>query len=194
MGNPLGLVPAEPFFGTDIQSQLEEWWWGGGEEKFFRLHPDEKGKKYFALILDPNYAHDAQRPFAGPSYCLTNLRGADLLNPVGTPSNVAGKLRFVLRTGLDSVEAETRHDLGLPGDFTWEGGGKTHGYPGGVSGFVKEVDTALRVEITEKIVELRTVAADPIFQAAKERSAATKYLGGHPLGLAGGRMTDDAWP
>lgn len=181
MGNPLGLVPAPSFFWVDVQSQLEEWWWSVGEKEFFAAHPDERGKNYFAIILDPNYPHDWQRPFAGPSYFLTNVRESELLHPTGTPSNVAGKMRFVLRTGLDSVEAETRYDLVLPGDFPWEGAGETDGYPGGVSGFAKKSDTVLRARITEKIVGLRTAAADPIYRAARRHPEATKYLGGDPL-------------
>lgn len=41
--------------------------------------------------------------------------------PNGTFYNVLGKMQFSVRTGLDSVFAETHKHLVRPGDFPWEG-------------------------------------------------------------------------
>lgn len=84
----------------------------------------------------------------------------------GTYDNVKGKLRFVLRTGMDSVMAETRQDFVCPGDFPWEGAGEYEGYIGGVSGLAKEEDWEMYCKCIDKLIELLT----KVISKAMERS------------------------
>jgi len=105
-------------------------------------------------------------------------------NPEGYLDNIDGKLRFVYRTGLPSSEARNRPDLLEPGDFPAEGAGTYRGYTGGVSAFKEETDWWVFCRIVDKLIELRSSAANSAIVASKskDRKPGQKYL--QNLGVA----------
>jgi hypothetical protein len=80
--------------------------------------------------------------------------------PDGTMENVGGKLRFVLREGMDSVEAETSLHLVQPGDFPWQGAGTYRGFTGGVSGRTKREDWLIFCHLVDHLIDLMNQVAE----------------------------------
>jgi hypothetical protein len=96
--------------------------------------------------------------------------------------NVEHKLRFVLRTGLDSSEAVTRPDLVEPGDFAFAGAGHYRGYTGGVSGLKQESDWWVFCRLVDRLIGIRTRLARAAMGASKNRLEGWKFMdaGGTP--------------
>ena len=144
-------------FGVNVYDMFMDWFDREFTEMFNQRFPD---KGITLVILDSDDIVELERNWKFP-LALGNVmivvhvgdeEAAKADN--GTLQNVEGKLRFVLRTGRNSVEAETQQDLVRPGDFPWEGAGNHKGYIGGVSGLAKEEDTEMLRICIEKLREL----------------------------------------
>lgn len=101
------------------------------------------------------------------------------LAPDGTMENVDAKLHFVVREGLDSVEAETHLYLVQPGDFPFQGAGTYRGFTGGVSGRTKREDWMIFCHLVDYLIDLLNQVAE----RANETCAALRNLDGCPKGL-----------
>jgi hypothetical protein len=193
------------YFGVDIQAQLAEWWFA---EKLPELRQRFGADKdlYFAQ-LDPATAelYDTVEPLEETLYELVSRQGEIepgtddyelFYGPTGLRANVVGKMRFVLRTKLNSAVAEFRPDLLESGDFPFEGAGAHLGYWGGVSGLKKEDDWTVFCEIVEKVRELRATAALVAVAACKNRKPdagpEVKYLGKYENPYYRGEEAPDA--
>lgn len=93
--------------------------------------------------------------------------------PDGTMQNIEGKLRFVLRENMNSVEAETMKYLVQAGDFPFQGAGTYKGFTGGVSGRSKREDWQIYCHLIDYLVDLMD-------QVATEASKACDVLRDKP--------------
>jgi hypothetical protein len=147
------------YFGIDVSARFDGW---------FRTDFADMIKARFGMdkimsliILDPDDACDALVNWREPlrnAMITADIGSADrVTSPTGTRNNVCGKLRYVLRTGRNSVEAETSHGSRREGDFPWEGAGIYYPagsgltYIGGVSGLAKEEDWEMFVHCVEQL-------------------------------------------
>lgn len=185
---PLDL---ENFFGIDAKAQFElyldsdefvEWL----EANCPATDPEYPDPVSFAL-LNPDWRdfYDWRNPFGGNNLLFSYVASGDVvagMEPDGTMENVEHKLRFVLRTGLNSVEAQTRLDLVRPGDFPHEGAGTYRGYTGGVSGRKAPQDWIIFCHLVDKLIEiLQQIGAQANARCDIERKVpdckvGTKYL------------------
>jgi hypothetical protein len=110
---------------------------------------------------------------------------ATAMAPDGTMENVGSKLRFVLREGKDSVEAETLKHLVQPGDFPWQGAGTYRGFTGGVSGRTKREDWLIFCHLVDHLISLM----DQVATLAGEFCDAIRNLPGCPRGLKYSNVT-----
>lgn len=151
----------KPRFGVDIDAELLDWWYEEYLPELRRRHGDDINVA--TVVLDPMMYDllDWERSLAQELYRLVSGdRDSEVFaGEVGLVANIGGKLAFVLRTGLDSLEAEKRPDLVEPGDFPWEGAGTYRGYKGGTSGLAKESDWRVFMDVVDKTIELRAAAA-----------------------------------
>lgn len=146
-------------FGVNVEQQFTDWFEGEFTASFIERYP---GKGIALVILDPDYINQAclnwESPLAPDTTMIELLIGhaSEGTKPDGVLDNVAGKLRFVLRTGQNSIEAEKPENIGLlrEGDFTWEGAGEYRGYVGGVSGLAKHDDWLVFRECVDKLDHL----------------------------------------
>jgi len=83
--------------------------------------------------------------------------------------NIAGKLRFVLRTGRNSADARHRPDLLEPGDFPFEGAGAYMNRTGGASGLMEESDWWVFKRVVEQYNKLRAKYTAPAVEACANR-------------------------
>jgi hypothetical protein len=181
----------QPRFGTDVDGQLKDWWRGEGIDELRKRFGPEVNI-YFG-VLDPAMADifDCEFPLEELLHSLDTRQASQaegvtvdddyFFGETGLQANVDGKLAFVLRTGLDSSEAQTRADLVEPGDFPMAGAGTYRGYKGGVSGLAAADDWIVFCWIVDKVIQLRAAAAQAAISACKNRDpnagADIKYLG-----------------
>jgi|GEM_PF-3930462 len=182
-------------FGTNIGSQMVEWWRGEFLPTIETARSDGNGglKPVATVILAPVVQHNWRLPL---QYVLVRLDTSHegtheqdrFTGPVGLYLNVAGKLRFSLRTEQDSIFAELNPDLLLPGDFPWEGALYNYnGYTGGTSGLRKQDDAQVTMDVIQQLKKFRAAAARPfVLDSGNYRNqpnpALAKYLGADPLG------------
>ncbi len=184
------------YFGVDVSAQMVDWWRKDFLErpivKAMRRGKDGQVRHLVTVILDPFVQHNWQSPFGHVLLKLDTSHedGAELDKFSGETSldtNVAGKLRFCLRTGQDSIFAETNPDLLLSGDFPWEGGlFACRGYTGGTSGLDKHDDALVTEQVIDQLKHVRAVAARPSVERSGDyrnqpNPALAKYLGASPL-------------
>lgn len=158
-------------FGVDVDRQVLNWW-EGYKSTVRQRYGD--GANVMVYVLDPTRDHEWRMPLAGWLYRLVS--SAEDLD--GLMTNIAGKLQFCLRTGLNSVEAEKRFDLLEPGDFPWEGAGFYRGYVGGASGLNKESDWRVFCEVVDQVIVYRAAAAARAVEASRAKVPDWKYLDG----------------
>jgi hypothetical protein len=146
-------------FGVDVDALFREWIHG---EFAAWLQEKFPGKHITLVLLDTAQRIDAcEYWFDSQDYQLfvehvgTDDAQEKAKQSGGTLQNVHRKLRFVLRTGLDSLDAEEEYaHLVLPGDFPWEGAGDHAAQLGGVSGLDKESDWQAFCKCVDKLNEL----------------------------------------
>lgn len=130
--------------GINVLELFTTWFHGSYAEKFFKKYGADAHMSL--VILDNDGQARLSANWNTPlKYAIITLSLGDpklAEGAVGTIKNVEGKLKFFCRTGLDSVEAETRPYLVRPGDFPYEGAGEHQYTFGGVSGLKKEEDWA----------------------------------------------------
>jgi hypothetical protein len=83
--------------------------------------------------------------------------------------NVAGKLRFMLRTSRPSADARHRPDLLEAGDFPFEGAGIYMNRRGGASGLMEESDWWVFKRVVEKYNAMRANLTQPAVEACVTR-------------------------
>ncbi len=146
------------------------------------------GKSMSLIILDNDYMHGGENcwDWKDPldSALIVCHVGEQMYKQEadGTRDNVVHKLRFVLRTSLNSVIAESRPDLVRVGDFPWGGAGTYRNWTGGVSGLTKEQDWEMFCLCTEKLIRLLGAVNSKAMAQAKQAlrqplsAVGTKYL------------------
>ncbi len=144
-------------FGIDVARQFADWFDGEFAERFAKRFPD---KTMTLIVLDPDQLISSCLHWEDPKkhIVLDGYLGSweGVMKAGGTWENVLGKLRYVLRTMENSVEAETDYINLRPGDFPWEGAGEYKGFTGGVSGLAKEEDWEIFCFCVDKLFELIT--------------------------------------
>ncbi|HMS91880.1 MAG TPA: hypothetical protein PJ993_00785 [Candidatus Saccharibacteria bacterium] len=165
--------------GVNVLRMFMDWFEDEFYEEFYQRFPD---KGMTLVVLDSDNLIDLQQNWRHPQgfeMIVAHIGDeAIAIAANGTYENVKGKLRFVLRTGMDSVMAETRQDFVRPGDFPWEGAGEHEGYIGGVSGLAKEEDWEMYCKCVDKLIEL----LKKVISRAMERSNQLRKLPDCPHG------------
>lgn len=147
----------EDRFGINIDDQLTKWFRNEFCPSFWQ--PFSQPHAFGVVILKPG-ARDADSEALhllglGPSY--------DVTGPQGELEKARRKLRFTLRTGLPSDEAQGRLDLVEPGDFPVEGALVWQGYPIAVSDSGSSGSSRNAAwQIVNKLTSLREAAAKPL--------------------------------
>jgi hypothetical protein len=165
-------MPQE-YFGEEIDVALQNWLMDEFKAVLHRKYGEDA--EVGVVILDPAASYSWQNRIAGDYISCGNAddpRYSELVE------NVEHKLRFVLRTGLNSSEATIRPDLVEPGDFPYEGAGFYRGYCGGASGLNEETDWWVFRRTVDKLIELRSAAAAPAIAASKGRVPGMKFMEG----------------
>ncbi len=188
-------------FGANVEQEFFRWFNGEYAQELTERYPDMKGLTL--VIIDPSKTLEACLNWHDPlEYMILIAHFGDeeaSLGDGGTRENVERKLRFVLRTGEDSVYAEeTSIHLVLPGDFPWQGAGVRKDFVGGVSGLAKEEDWRVFTECADKLTELLTkvnAAARAKWLELREGgddSVETKYLTGDAIDLSDFFSTEES--
>ena len=172
-------------FGVNVYQMFMDWFDGEFTEMFNQRFPD---KGMTLVILNSDNLVELEQNWRHPQgfeLIVAHIGDETVATAKdGTYDNVKGKLRFVLRTGLNSVAAETQQDRVRAGDFPWEGAGHHMGYIGGVSGLAKEEDSEmLRIcidKLREMLKEVNTVAMTISDNLRKKPGcpSGAKYLNG----------------
>lgn len=169
-----GIMPnLESYFGVNVHEEFTRYLVSVEFQKWLDTnYPGDTPSISFALFNnDFRSEWDWRDPFGN----LNHLHGmwviwgdtADAMAPDGTMNNVESKLRFVLREGLDSVEAETNLHLVQPGDFPWQGAGTYRGFTGGVSGRKKREDWLIYCHLINHLIDLMNQVATEAFNACE---------------------------
>lgn len=170
------------YFGIDVEAQITDWFDGEFTEEFRRRF---SGRDIGFFVLDNDRRSEWDSEIPGVHTLLTLFTGDEdvAFADDGVIDNVNHKLRFVLRTGLNSVEAEKAFRyLVQPGDFPWEGAGTYRSFTGGVSGLLKEDDWRVFCQIIDKLIELLDAVAEKaqsiceIERKKDDAPVGTKYL------------------
>ena len=142
-------------FGVNVHDMFMDWFDGEFAEMFEGRFPD-KGMTLVVLKNDNLVELEQNWRYPQGFELIVAHMGDEAVATTkdGTYDNVKGKLRFVVRTGRNSVAAETQQNLVQPGDFPWEGAGNYMGYIGGVSGLAKEEDWEMFCICVDKLIEL----------------------------------------
>lgn len=152
------------FFGFPIREVFDDWFDKVFTPSFHKRFGDDKGMTL--VLLDPDQTLSAILNWDDPlrhRMIVKYIRETDAIQPGGTLYNVAGKLRFSLRTACNSVMAESANGLRRPLDFPWEGAGfvvigdDRPEFIGGVSGLAKEDDWAVLVECATMLADLMII-------------------------------------
>ncbi len=164
--------------GVNVHRMFMDWFEGFFTEEFESRFPN---KGMTLVVLNPDNLIELQQNWLNPQdfeMIVAHIGDEDVATATnGTYENVKCKLHFVLRTGMDSVMAETRQDFVRPGDFPWEGAGKYKGYIGGVSGLAKEDDWEMYCMCIDKLIELLT---EVISKAIERSNLLRKHPQLHP--------------
>lgn len=181
-------------FGIDVKSRFDAWFHGEFADEFKERWP----KKGITLVLlDMDNLFLLHEHWQDP---LTHLLYVDFLGDEeshkktdGTLENVGGKLQYVLRTGNNSVEAQTDFAGLRPGDFPWQGAGEHRGFLGGVSGLAKEEDWEVFRRCVNKLIEL----LEAVGEAASKKSERLRNSDNPEPGVKYLNVTlteDEVWP
>lgn len=175
----------EDYFGVDVEAEFNRYL---DSPEFISWldtnYPGDNPSISFALLNnDYRSEWDWRNPLGNRAHVLLRaVIWGDVeagMAPDGTMQNVGGKLRFVLREGMDSVEAETNLHLVQAGDFPWQGAGTHRGFTGGVSGRTKREDWMIFCHLVDYLIDLMNQVA--------ERAHATceilRNLEGCPVGV-----------
>lgn len=173
------------YFGHDLQAALLTWW---REELVpeVRASRMEQNFDLAAVVLEQTGFHTWTDPLADVLHHLTLGDPEDdrYAGGGGLYRNIAGKLRFALRTGMPSSYARECLHLLLSGDFPYKGAVNHRGFWVAVSGLSEDEDEQVGVRLADKLVDLRTPLAKAAIKASKNRTPATpfdvKYLGADP--------------
>ena len=137
---------------------------------------------FYLAILDVGVEHDWREALNTVllEYGTPKIDGSE----GGTRENVERKLRFSLRTGLNSSEAKYHRHRILPGDFPYEGAGCHRGFWGGVSGLQEEQDWWIFRRCVDMLVELREDDVQGLLDLSDrrknpDRTIRQKYLFDH---------------
>jgi hypothetical protein len=172
-------------FGVNVHGMFMDWFNGEFTEMFEGRFP---GKGMTLVILDTDDIIELERHWRDPmgrAMIVAHIGDKETaVTNNGTMQNVEGKLRFVLRTGRNSVDAETQQDLVSPGDFPWEGAGHYRNNIGGVSGLAKEEDWEMLCICVDKLIDLlkqvntAAMAMSDKLRRKTDCPAGAKYLNG----------------
>ena len=157
-------------FGLDIQQEMERWWLG-------EFRPTLTAKygafSIFVRILDPATQHDWLHLDETHSVLVALQH---VVSSEDFEQNVYRKLRFTIRTGLDSSEARRQPHLVEPGDFPHAGAIVYRGIAGGASGLPEESDVWVVQQVIDHVVELRSARAQLAIQACISGAPGWDYL------------------
>ena len=159
------------YFGTDLAEVTAQWW----VETFAGvLDTKFAGAALAVVVLRSEATHDWRNPTAESSVLVELRHGPGDTDPFVT--NAAHKLRFTLRTGLDSADARRYSHLIEPGDFP-HGGAVTHrGVTAGVSGLTEESDAWVAQQVIDHLIEVRREIADAAVAASLRHVPGWTYL------------------
>jgi hypothetical protein len=157
-------------FGLDIQQEMELWWDG----EFMPVLAAKYGSfSVFVRILDPAAQHDWARLDEVHSVLVALQH---VVSSEDFEENVYRKLRFTVRTGLDSSEARRQPHLIEPGDFPHAGAIAYRGIAGGASGLPEESDVWVVQQVIDHVVALRAARAQLAVQACRSGVPGWTYL------------------
>lgn len=159
------------YFGTDLGQVLTRWW-----TDTFAAVVDDKfpGAALALVVLRSDTTHDWRDPTAASSVLVEIRHGAGDTDPF--VANVTHKLRFTVRTGLDSSHAQRCSDLIEPGDFPFGGAVSHRGHLAGVSGLTEESDAWVAQQAVDHLVAVRRDIADAAVAATLRHAPDWDYL------------------
>lgn len=156
--------------GVNVLRMFMDWFEGEFTDEFIASFPKAGGMTL--VVLNTESIVDQAQTWRHPQgfeMIVAHIGDAAVATAKeGTYDNVKGKLRFVLRTGEDSVMAESRQDMVQVGDFPYEGAGFYEGYTGGVSGLAKEDDWKMYCKCIDKLIELLIKVISKAIERSKE--------------------------
>lgn len=166
---------------------FEAWFAEEGAPYFLEKY---NGTDFMLIVMDPGVQYDWRNPFDEDPLIQAWTNDAKASGLDGFKVNILNKLRFCLRTGLNSDQAHYQQGLVLPGDFPWAGAGWHRGILGGVSGLNEESDWWVFCRCVDKLLELQKAFIKPRIDASDEdkfpdRSIDAKYLLDEPATAVG---------
>lgn len=159
------------YFGTDLAQETARWWAG---EFAGVLDAKFPGAPLAVVVLRSDTAHDWRDPTAASSVLVELRHGAGDTDPF--VANIAHKMRFTLRTGLDSADARRHSHLIEPGDFPHGGGVSHRGVVAGVSGLAEGSDDWVARQVVDHLLAVRRGIADAAVAASRRQVPDWAYL------------------
>ncbi|HET9411739.1 MAG TPA: hypothetical protein VFO38_02740 [Candidatus Saccharimonadales bacterium] len=171
------------FFGDDVLESLREWWNGTQPWEIWDKHPQALA----VVVAHKNSPLDWRKPFATAFVVLT--AGEDVMHPqisgpAGVLNDVAGKMRFAIRTRLDSREARIMRFLLQSGDYPAAGAMHYNGFLVGAAGLKEDHNDTLGMTVVEELCREADRAVRPALDASKAWTPGSpvrdRYLGAEP--------------
>lgn len=171
------------FFGNDVLGSLREWWNDTQPWEIWDKHP----KGVAVVVAHKNSPLDWRRPFATAFVVLTageDVRHPQISGPAGVLNDVAGKMRFAIRTRMDSREARIMRYQLQPGDYPAAGAMHYNGFLVGVAGLKENHNDTLGMTVVEELCREADRAIRPVLKASTtwtpESPVSDRYLGAEP--------------
>lgn len=154
-----------PSYGGDLTLLMEEWFDAVFLPEFYKKYGEDAD--IAVVILRTGVTIDTFELHADSGALILSNANADRTQEL--TANVAGKLRFVLRTGRPSSDARHRPDLLEAGDFPFEGAGTYMNRTGGASGLMEESDWWVFKRVVEAYNKFRAGLVMPAVEACVNR-------------------------
>ena len=159
------------YFGKNLKATVTVWW----SEEFAKVLDEKYGvQSVAAVILRPWVRHDWRSPESAESVLVELWHGPECEDDLR--ANAYHKLRFALRTGLDSSQADRNPHLLEPGDFPNDGAAFHKGFVGAASGLPGESDVWVVQQVIDKLVSVRGDVGEAAIRASRRGQPGWKYL------------------
>ena len=152
-----------PYFGAKVAVAMLDWW---NNSFLLKVRAEIGSKAFTVVVLDPMADLSWRTPYGtGQANILIQMsdgKSSEIAGAEGLTANVEHKLRWVLRTGFDSVESTKRKNrhLIVPGDFAFAGAGTYRGLKGGCSGFDQFDDVKVFEWFVDELALIRSDVAE----------------------------------
>ena len=159
------------YFGTDLGRVMARWWTTTFADVLDTKFP---GSPLAVVVLRSDSAPDWRDPIAATSVLVELRHGPGDTDPF--VANIAHKLHFTVRTGLDSGHAQRYSHLLEPGDFPHAGAVVHRGFTAAVSGLTEEADAWVAQQVIDHLIAVRREVADRAVAASMRGVPDWAYL------------------